>query len=259
MVAGCSEFNVGGFPMTRAIRIFWVSAFVVGVFACAFAQKAVVRRNTTLRAGPSSSEANEGSLGPGDVVNLIDPTPEHGYYQVQTNGGKDGWVFSRSLRIIASPSSSQPATDPESAGGGGGTTCDETLWSHVYHPTRLVVKQPCATVTGTIVDATAGREPDGVRHEADGDTHGWLKVDAGFEDLLNPGNLNSEGGNLVFEIVCEFKVTQADAKPACNNFTSSVQIPPVGSHVQIVGSYVRDTNHAQWMEIHPVTSIKVLP
>jgi hypothetical protein len=176
-----------------------------------------------------------------------------------TNAGKDGWVFSKSLRIIASPSSSQPATDSESAGGGGGTTCDETLWSHVYHPTRLVVKQPCSAVTGTIGDATAGREPDGVRHEADGDTHGWLKVDAGFEDLLNPGNLSNEGGNLVFEIVCEFKVTQADAKPACSNFTSSVQIPPVGSHVQIVGSYVRDTNHAQWMEIHPVTSIKIIP
>jgi len=113
-------------------------------------------------------------------------------------------------------------------------------------------------VTGTIVDATNGKEPDGVRHEKDGDTHGWLKLDPGFEDLLNAGNLNNEGGNLVFEIVCKFKVTQEDAKPACNNFSSSIDIPPVGSHVQIVGSYVRDTNHAQWMEIHPVSSIKVI-
>jgi len=245
--------------MTRALRIFLILGFVVGVFQCTFAQNAVVRRNTVLRAGPSSSEAKEGSLSPGDVVSLLDTTPEHGYYQVQTSAGKDGWVFSKSLRIIASPSSSQPATDPESTGGEGGATCDETLWSHVYHPTRLVVKQPCATVTGTIVDATNGGEPDGVRHEADGDTHGWLKVDAGFEDLLNPGNLSNEGGNLVFEIVCKFKVTQADAKPACSAFTNSIEIPPVGSHVQIVGSYVRDTNHAQWMEIHPVTSIKIIP
>ncbi len=245
--------------MTRALRGLLIFAFVVGGFQCASAQKAVVRRNTVLRAGPSSSEANEGSLSPGDLVSLLDATPEHGYYQVQTSAGKDGWVFSRSLRIIASPSSSQPATDPESSGGQGAATCDETLWSHVYHPTRLVVKQPCTTVTGTIVDATNGREPDGVRHEADGDTHGWLKVDPGFEDLLNPGNLNNEGGNLVFEIVCKFNVTQTDAKPACNAFTSNIEIPPVGSHVQIVGSYVRDTNHAQWMEIHPVTSIKVIP
>lgn len=245
--------------MTRVMRLFLASLFVVGVLTSTFAQKAIVRRNTTLRAGPSSSEAKEGSLNPGETVTIMDATPEHGYYQVQTADGKDGWVFSTSLRIVASPSSSQPATDPESTTAGTGGTCDESLWSHVYHPTRLVVKQPCATVTGTIVDATNGREPDGVRHEADGDTHGWLKVDAGFEDLLNPGNLNNEGGNLVFEIVCEFKVTQEDAKPTCNNFTGGQKVPPIGSHVQIVGSYVRDTNHAQWMEIHPVTSIKVVP
>ena len=57
--------------------------------------------------------------------------------------------------------------------------------------------------------------PDGVRHEDDGDTHGWLKVDPQFEDLLNPGNLNNEGGNLVFEVVCKFvPPKQADAKLA---------------------------------------------
>lgn len=84
-------------------------------------------------------------------------------------------------------------------------------------------------------------------------------MDPGFEDLLNPGNINNEGGNLVFEIVCEFPVTQADAKASCASFASSVNIPPVGSHVRIVGAYVRDTNHAQWMEMHPVTSIKVIP
>lgn len=245
--------------MTTAMRVFLISLFVGGILTCAVAQKAVVRRSAALRAGPSSSEPKEGSLSAGDVITILDTTPEHGYYQVQTSTGQDGWVFSRSIRIVASPSSMQPATDPEGATPTPAGTCDETLWSHVYHPTRLVVKQPCATVTGTIVDASKGAEPDGVRHEADGDTHGWLKVDPGFEDLLNPGNLSNEGGNLVFEIVCEFKVTQADAIPACTNFKNAIKIPPVGSHVQIVGSYVRDTNHAQWMEIHPVTSITVIP
>jgi hypothetical protein len=33
----------------------------------------------------------------------------------------------------------------------------------------------------------------------------------------------------------------------------------VGSHVRIVGTYVQDTFHAHWMEIHPVTSITVIP
>jgi hypothetical protein len=96
-----------------------------------------------------------------------------------------------------------------------------------------------------------------VRHEADGDTHGWLKVDSQFENLLNAGNKNAEGGNLVFEIVCKYPVTQADAVQACSNYQNKVTIPPVGSHVRIVGVDVQDTFHAQWMEIHPVTSITV--
>ncbi len=110
------------------------------------------------------------------------------------------------------------------------------------------------------MDATNGRKPDGVRREADGDTHGWLNVDPEFKNLLNAGNMSDEGGNLVFEIVCKFNVTQADAKAACpQTYHSPVEIPPVGSHVRIVGTYVQDTNHAKWMEIHPVTSITVIP
>jgi len=228
-------------------------------FGFAFAQQAIVRRDANLRVDPSTSEPPEAKLHPGDMLTLMDPTPEHGYYQVKTTDGKEGWVSLSSIRIIASPSSSQPAADPESPTTGGPAQCDDTLWNHVYHPHRLIVKQTCMAVTGTIVDATNGNKPDGVRHEADGDTHGWLKLDPGFEDLLNAGNLNDEGGNLVFEVVCKFPVTQNDAKPACSGFTDPMVIPPVGSHVQIVGSYVRDTNHAHWMEIHPVSSIKVIP
>jgi hypothetical protein len=71
------------------------------------------------------------------------------------------------------------------------------------------------SVTGTIVDASGGSKPDGVRHEKDGDTHGWLKVDPEFQNLLNAGNTSYEGGNLVFEIVCRFRVTQQDAIKAC--------------------------------------------
>jgi len=114
-------------------------------------------------------------------------------------------------------------------------------------------------VTGTVVDATGGKRSDGVRKEKDGDTHGWLKLDAEFQNLLNAGNMSDEGGNLVFEIVCRFPVTQADAQAACQGYTDQVTLPPVGSHVRIVGTYVQDTFHARWMEIHPVSSITVVP
>ena len=143
-----------------------------------------------------------------------------------------------------------------------GQTCDQSLLQHVYNPQRLIVKTPCIEVTGTIVDATANQskhQPDGTRHEKDGDTHGWLKPDPQFQNLVNAGNVSDEGGNLVFEIVCKFPVKQADAKASCVGFQNSVQIPPVGSHVRIVGQYVQEKNHKKWMEIHPVTSITVIP
>lgn len=243
--------------MRKSVLTVFVCVYLVVSVNSLLAQQAVVRNNANLRTEPGTSQPPEAKLQPGDKLTLLDPTPEHGYYQVRTQDGKEGWVFSRSIKIVASPSSSEPAINPETTTQG---SCDESLWSHVYHPTRLVVKQQCITVTGTIVDATNGKEADGVRHEADADTHGWLKLDAQFEDLLNPGNMSNEGGNLVFEIVCKFvPPTQADAKPACAAYTSPLKIPQIGSHVQIVGSYVRDTNHAQWMEIHPVTSITVIP
>src|SRR5712691_7612950 len=224
--------------MKNILSIVISSAVVILMSGGALAQEAVVRRaSAPLRPDPSTLDPPEVVLHAGDKLTLLDPTPEHGYYQVRTRDGKEGWVFSKSIRVIASPSSMNPAGDPETADPAGTVHCDETLWNHVYHAHRLIVKPACIAVTGTIVDATNGREPDGVRHEADGDTHGWLKVDQQFEDLLNAGNLNNEGGNLVFEIVCKFvPPRQADAKPACASYSSPLKIPPIGSHVRIVGT-----------------------
>jgi uncharacterized protein YgiM (DUF1202 family) len=56
-----------------------------------------------------------------------------------------------------------------------------------------------------------------------------------------------------------FKVTQTDAKAACDGYTDTLTLPTVGSHVRIVGTYVQDAFHAKWMEIHPVTTITVVP
>lgn len=136
--------------------------------------------------------------------------------------------------------------------------CEDSLWRHVYNPERLIVHEMCVTVTGTIVDATHGKRKSGVRREADGDCHGWIKLDPGQEKYLNAGNMSDEGGNLVFEIVCLYKVTQKDAIASCRGYKNNVIVLPVGSHVRISGSWVQDTNHAKWNEIHPVSSIEVL-
>jgi hypothetical protein len=221
------------------------------------AQEATTNRNANLRRDPSTASPALTVLQKGARLTLVDTSEDSGFYHVRTEDDQVGWVYAQLITVSHAPS--VVSTELAAAPAAGGGACNPTLWNHVYHPTRLIVKNACATVTGTIVDATSGSEPDGVRHEADGDTHGWLKVDPQFKDMLNAGNLSAEGGNLVFEIVCRFPVIQADAKQACQGYTDHVQLPAVGSHVSIVGTYVQDTFHAQWNEIHPVTSISVVP
>jgi hypothetical protein len=238
--------------MKRAFRSILVCAVFLAAFSsCASAQQATVNRNVNLRRDPSTSSPILARLPSGSRLTLVDATTDNGFYHVRTEDDQVGWILSKFVTVSPNPA---PAITPTP-----GSPCDDSLWTHVYHPARLIVKQQCIAVTGTIVDATSGTEPDGVRHEADGDTHGWLKLDAEFVNLLNAGNISDEGGNLVFEVVCKFPVTQPDAKAACQGFTNQVNLPAIGSHVRIVGSLIQDTFHAQWMEIHPVTNITVIP
>lgn len=220
------------------------------------AQEATTSRNANLRRDPTTASPALAILPKGSRVTLVDVSTDSGFYHVRTEDDEVGWVYAGLLTVSQAPT----VVPPEAAAtpGAGAVACDATLWNHVYHPTRLMVKSACVTVTGMIVDATSGKKSDGVRHEADGDTHGWLKVDPQFENLLNAGNKSAEGGNLVFEIVCRFPVTQKDAMQACTGYTDHVQLPAVGSHVSVTGTYVQDTFHAQWNEIHPVSTISVL-
>jgi uncharacterized protein YraI len=246
--------------MTIALRRAGLSILLSVICSSSvWAQEATTNHNVILRRDPSTSSPALEHLPKGARLTLVDASLDSGFYHAKTEDDQVGWVFGKYVSIspIASPAApTTPGTTPPTAG------CDASISAHVYHPNRLIVKQECISVTGTIVDATATqskKQPDGVRHEKDGDTHGWLKVDPEFENLLNAGNMTDEDGFLVFEIICRFPVTQADAKAACHDYTDHVALPPVGSHVRIVGRYVQDTFHGQWMEIHPVTSITVIP
>jgi len=236
----------------------WKMALLSALFcvsAPAWAQQATTSRNVNLRRDPSTSSPVIEHIDKGTRFTLLDVAQDNGFYHVRTEDDQVGWVWAKFVSVATSTvTSPEPSATPATAD----LTCDANLSSHVYHPTRLIVRQDCIAVTGTIVDATNGRKSDGLRHEKDGDTHGWLQVDDQFKNLLSAGNLSDEGGNLVFEVICRFPVTQADAKASCAGFTDHVNIPPVGSHVRIVGRYVQDTFHAQWMEIHPVTNIEVV-
>jgi hypothetical protein len=218
------------------------------------AQKATTYRNVNLRRDPSASSPILEHLSTGTRLTLVDTSPDNSFYHVRT--GRPSrlglcQVCNRLTNSTPTILSAAPETNERY----------ENIAAHVYHPQRLNVKRDCISVTEILVDATANqakKEPDGVRHEKDGDTHRWLKVDAEFDELLNAGNNSDEGGNLVFEIVCRFPVTQPDAQSACHGYTDRVTLPPIGSYVRVVGRYVQDTFHAQWNEIHPVTSITVI-
>jgi hypothetical protein len=227
-------------------------------------QTVTVVRPVNLRPDPSSEYPAVRLLTASEPpLTLVEPSPESGYYHVRTSAGEDGYVWGRDVRVSAQPAASAPpvAIGPGVPGSASMVGCGDSLWQHVYHPSRLLVQQDCVTVTGVIVDATAGQvhpEPDGVRHEPDGDTHGWLQVDSPFVSLINAGNRSDEGGNLVFEIVCRYTVTQSDAQPACAGFSDHTTIPPVGAHVAITGTFVQEKNHKQWNEIHPVSRIELV-
>ena len=127
--------------------------------------------------------------------------------------------------------------------------CDDTLWSHVYHPSRLKVLEQCIRVTG-VVEFT--------RDELDGDIHIGLRLDPAYASLINPSNTQYERGDLVVEIICAHPPVQRDALDACANYISPIGQPDVGTHVRVVGAYVLDTVHG-WNEIHPVTTLEAFP
>jgi hypothetical protein len=139
--------------------------------------------------------------------------------------------------------------------------CDDTLWNHVYAgdprrfsspKDRLHVLNPCITVTGIIMHA---------RPEKDGDFHVTVNVDPSFKHLLNAKNVSGQHGFLVVEPVCENPVTQPDTvkEGSCNGFSQHLFTQQmVNKHVRITGAYVTDMEHG-WNEIHPVTSITVIP
>jgi hypothetical protein len=227
------------------------------------AATATVIHNVNLRPDPSVEYPAKRLLTPSEppLTLLDDSLPHDGYYHVKTSQGEDGYVWSKNVHVSAvTPITTVITLGPGVPGSSSMTGCGDSLWEHVYHPSRLLVQHDCVSITGVIMDATAHQahhQPDGVRHEPDGDTHGWLKVDPQFANLINAGNTSDEDGNLVFEIVCHYHVTQVDAVASCVGFSDTTTIPPVGTHVAIRGTLVTETNHKKWNEIHPVTSIGI--
>jgi len=123
--------------------------------------------------------------------------------------------------------------------------CDASLWPHMHDVQRIKIVTGCQTVTGVI--ATVGSSDDG-------DIDMQLTLDSGFGNLLNNGNITKLNGNLQIEAICQAPVHPdvPDAQRTCANFSGTVPIPAVGTHVRVTGVYVLDSDHG-WMEIHPIS------
>jgi hypothetical protein len=98
----------------------------------------------------------------------------------------------------------------------------------VYHPSRLVVLDPCQYAAGVVMD---------VRHEEDGDLHVIVRLDSAYRRLLDSTNYSQQQGGLVVELMAR----DGGHLPA----------PTTGARIAIVGAWVSDSVHG-WREIHPV-------
>ncbi|HEX6977467.1 MAG TPA: hypothetical protein VF185_03925 [Patescibacteria group bacterium] len=126
--------------------------------------------------------------------------------------------------------------------------CDNSLWNHVYSPSRLYVVSPCITISGTITK---------IERESDGDDHILLKVDSNYPRLTNIFNKLLMKDNIVMEIICKGEADK-EAKESCQNYTNKISTPEVGSKVTVTGSFVVDKPYG-WTEIHPVSKISTTP
>ncbi len=161
-------------------------------------------------------------------------------YAAEGKHGKHGKHEKRTIEEPPAVATTNNTSANSSAG------CDQSLWSHVYNPTRLTVLKQCTTVTGTVAESNV---------DDDGDQHFLVKLDPGQDQLLTKRNIKKKNGDLVAEIVCANKPQIKKAKSACAGWSNPVPLPSVGAHVSVTGSLVLDTSNG-WNEIHPVSSVK---
>lgn len=151
---------------------------------------------------------------------------------------------------LTPPTVEQQATRTQAASTATDCRAGDPL-ANVYHPARLLVVQPCITVSGRVVL---------VRKEDDGDLHIRLLPDEQYVALLNDRNRTEQSGALVVEPVPADRPGCTPGKPPrprsgtydygiCTG--ANLAAPIVGQHIAITGPYVLDTAHG-WMEVHPL-------
>lgn len=81
----------------------------------AHSQTATVVRNVNLRPDPSTNQGAITKLEAGAKVEILEPNPVRGFYHVQTEDGKTGFVWGRNLRIFGAALGALSAAKPAKA------------------------------------------------------------------------------------------------------------------------------------------------
>lgn len=124
--------------------------------------------------------------------------------------------------------------------------CDQSLWDHVYSPSRLFIIQPCVGIEGVI---------ERIDQMGDGDNHIYFRPDKGYPNLVNIFNRVFADSTIIGEVVClKTDKIEKEAKKSCAGYVNKIEVPQLGSHVKMFGFYVLDKG-VGWMEIHPVSGI----
>jgi hypothetical protein len=138
------------------------------------------------------------------------------------------------LLVVVTSSASAQEAPQEEAPQGACPPSEQTL-EGVWKPKRLLVLNPCQTITGTI---DVSRVPQYISD--DGDIHNQFAPDTQYQNLLT--DQQETHGNFVVELM------PRDA--------GHLPVLPVGPKLTLVGALVYDTEHA-WTEMHPVYGVCV--
>lgn len=121
--------------------------------------------------------------------------------------------------------------------------------AHVYRPERLRVLARCKEARGTVL---------AVMSEDDGDSHIWVALDTGHQDLLSLANLYEGRAALLLEIIPDCPGRPATPQDAAHCPASHLKPPAPSSRISAWGAWVSDLGHDGWHEIHPLEGWRVL-
>lgn len=73
---------------------------LVAFSTCLFASQGIIRSSANLRPTPSAARKPLLKLAVADEIEILDETPQNGYYHVRAEDGTEGWVWSRAVRLV---------------------------------------------------------------------------------------------------------------------------------------------------------------